>query len=225
MIAGYPYIPRASSDAFKGLSLFFGLLFSLGSSSFLANAIAGYALTYRRLFKVGDRVQIGDVKGTVVAVRLQVTHLRTPRNEEVTIPNSVIMNTHVTNYTSLMRSRGGLALSTSAGIGYETPWRQVEAMLLEAARRTPGTKQDPPPIVWQTALADFAVTYSVLVFTDRPDVMEVTYTDLHRNTLDVFNEYGVQIMTPAYRGDPAIPKVVPPDQWHLAPAKPETPSR
>ena len=222
VVVGYPYIPGSNSDAFKGVSLFLGVVFSLGSSSFLSNMIAGYSLNYRRLFKVGDRVQIGDVGGEVSAVRLQVTHVRTIRNEEVTVPNSVILNTHVVNYSTMARTRG-LILSTTVGIGYETPWRQVEAMLIEAARRTPGVKQEPAPFVRHQALADFAVTYALCVYIDQPMKMEATYTDLHRNVLDVFNEYGVQIMTPAYEGDPEVPKVVPKDQWYAAPAKPEPP--
>jgi small-conductance mechanosensitive channel len=220
VVVGYPYIPGSSSEAFKGISLFLGVVFSLGSSSFLANMIAGYSMNYRRLFKVGDRVKIGEVTGEVTATRLQVTHVRTIRNEEVTIPNSVILNTHVVNYSALARSRG-LILAATVGIGYETPWRQVEAMLLEAARRTPLAKPDPAPFIRQQALGDFAVTYALCVFTDDPMKMEATYTELHRNILDVFNEYGVQIMTPAYEGDPATPKVVPPDQWYMAPARPD----
>ena len=222
VVVGYPYIPGSNSDAFKGVSLFLGVVFSLGSSSFLSNMIAGYSLNYRRLFKVGDRVQIGDVGGEVSAVRLQVTHVRTIRNEEITVPNSVILNTHVVNYSALARAKG-LILTTTVGIGYETPWRQVEAMLTEAARRTPGALTEPAPFVRHQALADFAVTYALCVYTDEPLKMEATYTDLHRNVLDLFNEYGVQIMTPAYMGDPEIPKVVPRDQWYAAPAKAEAP--
>jgi small-conductance mechanosensitive channel len=219
VVVGYPYIPGSSSEAFKGISLFLGVVFSLGSSSFLANMIAGYSMNYRRLFKVGDRVKIGEVAGEVTAVRLQVTHVRTIRNEEITVPNSVILNTHVVNYSALARTKG-LVLAATVGIGYETPWRQVEAMLIEAARRTRGLLPEPAPFIRQQALGDFAVTYALCVHTDQPMAMEATYTDLHRNILDVFNEYGVQIMTPAYEGDPAIPKVVPRDQWFLAPAKP-----
>jgi len=222
IVVGYPYVPGSSSDAFKGVSLFLGVVFSLGSSSLLSNLIAGYTLNYRRAFRVGDRVQIGDVGGEVSAIRLQVTHVRTIRNEEITVPNSVILNTHVVNYSALARAKG-LILTTTVGIGYETPWRQVEAMLLEAARRTPGALKEPAPFVQHRALADFAVTYALCVYTDEPLKMEATYTDLHRNVLDVFNEYGVQIMTPAYMGDPEIPKVVPRDQWYTAPAKAEPP--
>ena len=220
LVVGYPYIPGSDSDAFKGVSLFLGVVFSLGSSSFIANMIAGYSMTYRRAFKVGDMVKIDDVTGVVTAVRLQVTHVRTMKNEEVVLPNSAILGTHVTNFSTLAQTRG-LILHTTVGIGYETPWRQVEAMLLEAARRTPGLLTDPAPFILQLQLGDFCVTYELNVYCADPLRMKPLYADLHRHILDVFNEYGVQIMTPAYEGDPEIPKVVPKDQWYLAPARSE----
>jgi small-conductance mechanosensitive channel len=220
VVVGYPYIPGSGSEAFKGVSLFLGIIFSLGSSSFIANMIAGYSMTYRRAFKLGDVVQIGEVRGVVSAVRLQVTHVRTIKNEEVVVPNSEILNAHVTNYSSLAQS-SGLILHTTVGIGYETPWRQVEAMLLEAARRTPGLMPDRAPFVFHLQLGDFCVTYELNVYCADPLKIRAVYTDLHRHILDVFNEYGVQIMTPAYEGDPEIPKVVPKEQWYLAPAKPD----
>ncbi len=218
LVIAYPYIPGSDSAAFKGVSLFAGVVFSLGSSSAIANIIAGYMMTYRRAFRAGDRVKIGDVVGDVTGVRLQVTHLRTPKNEEVVIPNSQIINGHVLNYSTLARE-SGLLLHTTVGIGYETPWRQVEAMLLEAARRTSGLAAEPPPFVLQTALGDFAVVYELNVGCDVPQSMPQLYTALHRNILDVFNEYGVAIMTPAYVADPPEAKVVPKSKWHLAPAK------
>jgi small-conductance mechanosensitive channel len=217
LVVAYPYIPGSQSAAFKGVSLFAGIVFSLGSSTAIANVIAGYSLTYRRAFKVGDRVKIGDVVGEVTAVRLQVTHLRTVKNEEEVVPNSTILSSAVTNYTTLARSHG-LLLHTTVGIGYETPWRQVEAMLLLAAGRTPGLLAKPEPFVLQRALGDFCVTYELNAATDTPQRMLALYDLLHRNILDVFNEYNVQIMTPAYEGDPETPKVVPKEQWHLAPA-------
>jgi small-conductance mechanosensitive channel len=217
VIVAYPYIPGSESAAFKGISLFLGVVFSLGSSSAISNMIAGYTMTYRRAFKLGDRVQIGDVVGDVVEIRLQVTHLRSLKNEEVIIPNSLILNGQVMNYSSLARE-DGLILHTTVGIGYEVPWRQVEAMLLTAAARTAGLRQEPRPFVLQRSLADFAVTYELNVYCDDAHRMMPLYTALHRNILDVFNEYGVQIMTPAYESDPAAPKVVPREQWYAPPA-------
>jgi small-conductance mechanosensitive channel len=219
LVVAYPYIPGSDSAAFKGLSLFAGVVFSLGSTTAISNIVAGYMMTYRRAFRVGDVVRIGDVTGAVTAMRLQVTHVRTPKNEEVVIPNSQIINGHVVNYSTLAKSTG-LVLHTTVGIGYETPWRQVEAMLLEAAARTAGLAREPEPFVLQTLLGDFAVTYELNVGCDDPRRMPQLYSALHRNVLDVFNEYGVAIMTPAYRADPPDAKVVPKDKWYLPPAKP-----
>ena len=218
LVVAYPYIPGGRSEAFKGISIFIGLVFSLGSSSAIANLIAGYTMTYRRAFRIGDRVKIGDTTGDVIEMRLQVTHLKTVKNEEVIIPNSAILNNEVVNFSSLAQQRG-LILHTTVGIGYETPWRQVEAMLLLAAERTPGIMKEPPPFVLQKGLGDFSVTYEINVYCDNPKAMAATYTALHRNVLDIFNEYGVQIMTPAYENDPDAPKVVPKEQWFSAPAK------
>jgi small-conductance mechanosensitive channel len=217
VVVAYPYIPGSDSEAFKGVSLFAGVIFSLGSSSLIGNFIAGYSMTYRKAFKVGDRVKIGQHIGVVERTRLLVTHLRTMKNEELVVPNSNILSNEVINYSSLAQCRG-LILHTTVGIGYETPWRQIEAMLIEAAARTPGFKTEPPPFVHQTALGDFCVTYEINVFCASADDMEERYTQLHRNILDIFNEYGVQIMTPAYESDPAEPKVVSKDQWYASPA-------
>lgn len=217
LVVAYPYIPGSESAAFKGISIFIGLVLSLGSSTAISNLIAGYLMTYRRVFKVGDRVKLGDVTGEVIAIRLQVTHLRTVKNEEVTIPNSQILNGDVTNFSSMAGTRG-LILHTTVGIGYETPWRQVEAMLRAAAERTSGVLREPQPFILLTRLGDFAVTYELNVYIREPHVTAQIYADLHRQILDVFNEYGVQIMTPAYEGDPEEPKVVPQAKWYAAPA-------
>ena len=223
VVIAYPYLPGSQSDAFKGVSLFIGVILSLGSSSAIANVIAGYSLTYRRAFKVGDRVKIGDAFGDVAEIRVQVTHVRSVKNEEIIIPNSEILNSQVINYSSMARQHG-LILHTTVGIGYETPWRQVEAMLLQAAGRTAGLQTEPPPFVLQKALGDFAVTYELNVHCDQPKKAGRLYTALHRSILDVFNEYGVQIMTPAYEGDPDDPKVVPREKWFESPAAPSVPS-
>jgi small-conductance mechanosensitive channel len=135
------------------------------------------------------------------------------------VPNSIILASEVMNYSSLAREEG-LILHTTVGIGYETPWRQVEAMLREAASRVPGLLREPPPFVIQKALGDFCVTYEINAFCDTPLALEALYSELHRNILDVFNEYGVQIMTPAYESDPDRPKVVRREDWYAAPAQP-----
>ena len=220
LVVAYPYIPGSRSAAFQSISIFLGVMFSIGSSSFIANIIAGYSMTYRRAFRLGDRIQVGEVFGDVSEIRLQVTHVRSVKNEEIVVPNSTLLNSNVVNYSALARTRG-LILHTTVGIGYETPWRQVEAMLLLATERTPGLLREPPPFVLQKSLGDFCVVYEINVYCDAPAEMATLYTRLHQNILDVFNEYGVQIMTPAYEGDPQAPKVVPREQWYLAPAKPE----
>ncbi len=219
VVIAYPYLPGSGSEAFKGVSLFLGVIFSLGSSSAISNIIAGYLMTYRRAFHIGDRIRIGDELGDVEQTRLLVTHLRTIKNEEVIIPNSNILNSNVVNYSSLARERG-LMIQATVGIGYETPWRQVEAMLLAAAARTPGLRPEPRPFILQRTLGDFAVEYVLCVFTDDPRRVPFLTTEVHRNILDEFNTHGVQIMTPAYEGDPETPKVVPKERWHESPARP-----
>jgi len=221
VIIAYPYIPGSNSDAFKGISLFLGVLLSLGSTSVISNVIAGYTMTYRRAFKVGDRVRIGETVGQVTEIRLLVTNLLSLKNEKIVIPNSTILSSEVVNYTSLAKEQG-LILHTTVGIGYEVPWRQVEAMLLEAAARTHGLLKEPSPFVLQQALNDFSVTYELNAYCKDDSKMPLMYTELHRNIQDIFNEHDVQIMTPNYVADTAAPKVVPPAQWYASPAtKPE----
>jgi small-conductance mechanosensitive channel len=184
--------------------------------------VAGYSMTYRRAFRVGDRVKIGDVVGDVTDIRLQVTTVKTLKNEEVVIPNATILASEIVNYSALATDQG-LILHTTVGIGYEVPWRQVEAMLLLAAKRTPGLLEEPRPFVLQKALADYAVSYELNVYCSDPRQMMSLYTELHRSIQDVFNEYGVQIMTPSYEADTPDPKVVPKDRWYAAPAVPPAP--
>lgn len=215
VVVAYPYIPGSDSAAFKGVSLFLGVVVSLGSTSFIANMIAGMTMTYRGAYRVGDWVRIGDQEGQVEDSRMMVMRLRTRKNESVTIPNSVILNQNVTNYSAQGRTEG-LVLHTEVSIGYDTPWRQVEAMLTEAARRTEGVLANPAPFVQHKQLGDFAVHYELNAVVTDPSRMPGYYTALHRNILDVFNEHGVQIMSPRYVADPEEPKVAPPE-----PAQPE----
>jgi small-conductance mechanosensitive channel len=162
-------------------------------------------------------VKVGDVIGDVTDIRLQVTTVRTLKNEEVVVPNATILNNEIVNYSTLAQTKG-LILHTTVGIGYEVPWRQVEAMLLKAAERTPDLLTDPPPFVLQRALADYAVSYELNVYCGDAQQMMPLYTALHRSIQDVFNEHGVQIMTPSYVADPPDAKVVPKDRWHTPPA-------
>jgi len=221
LVMAYPYLPGSGSEALKGISVFGGLMFSLGASVAVSNVLAGYLNTFGRVFRVGDVVQVGDVRGQVMQIRLMTTRIRTAKNEEVTLPNAAAISNHVVNYSALAQSNG-LILHTEVGIGYEVPWRQVHAMLEEAARRTPDLQREPPPFILQRKLGDFAVVYELNVYTSTASGMLLSYSRLHQNILDVFNENDVQIMTPAYEVDPEKPKVVPREQWFLAPAKPPT---
>jgi len=221
IVIAYPYIPGSDSMAFKGVSVFIGVIFSLGSSSFIANMLAGLTMTYRGAFKEGDRILIGDITGRVEEIKLMTTRIHTLKNESVIIPNSNILNTNVTNY-SVMARDPGLVLHTTVGIGYDAPWRQVEAMLLLAAERTQGLQKEPRPFVLQTSMGDFAVNYEINAYCTDAGRMVAIKSELHRNIQDVFNEHGVQIMSPAYENDPQTPKIVPPEDWYAAPAvKPE----
>ncbi len=219
VVVAYPYIPGSNSDAFKGISVFAGVLFSLGASSIVSNTLAGYTLIYRRVFKVGDRVLIGKYLGDVAEIRQQVTIMRTLKNEEVVVPNSSILATEVVNYSAMAR-KGKLILHTSVTIGYDTPWRQVEAMLLQAAERTAGLLKTPNPFVLKTALDDFYVSYEINAFCDDASRVPALYSALHENIVDAFNENGVQIMSPHFIAQPDQAVLVPKDKWFDAPARP-----
>jgi len=223
LVIAYPYIPGSDSDAFKGMSLFFGVVLSIGSSSFIANIIAGYSLTYRRAFREGDRIRVGESEGAVIEMTTLNTRIRSLKNEEINIPNSIVLGSAIVNYTTFQREPG-LILHTEVGIGYDVSWRQVEAMLLAAAARTQGLKQEPRPFVLQKALGDFTVQYQLNAYCQDANTMNSIYSALHGNIQDVFNEFGVQIMSPNYVADPAQAKVVPPEQWYPAPAEPPAPA-
>ena len=223
LVVAYPHLPGSNSDAFKGVSVFVGLIISLGSSGIMNQIMSGLTLTYSRAVRVGDFVKIGDIEGTVEQLGVLSVKIKTPRREEITIPNALVVATATTNY-SRFADREGVQVSTSVTIGYDTPWRQVEALLILAASRTPGVRQEPAPTVRQTALHDFYVQYTLLVCPDRPHLRVPTLHALHANILDAFNEYGVQITSPNYEADPGAPKVVPQSQWFAAPAAPPTPA-
>jgi small-conductance mechanosensitive channel len=214
IVVAYPYIPGSETNAFKGISVFVGVLFSLGSSSFISNLIAGYTLTYRKAFRVGDRIKVDNHVGYVEEQKVFVTRLRSLKNEDIIIPNSVMLNSNIINYTSKSKEKG-IIIHTTVGIGYETPWRQVDAMLMEAAARTALLQKEPEPYVLKQSLGDFAVNYEINGYCTDPHNINKCYTELHQHILDVFNENNVQIMTPNYVADPEVPKVVPNDQWEV----------
>jgi small-conductance mechanosensitive channel len=224
LVAAYPYIPGSDSEAFKGIGVFVGLMLSLGASGIVNQAVSGLMLMYTRSLKPGEFVRIGDVEGTVSAIGFVTTRIETLRRESVSIPNSVIATTTTHNYSRLA-THGNLHVATQVTIGYDVPWRQVRAMLLEAARRTQGVVAEPPSRVNQSGLRDFYVEYTLLVPIAEPPRRALILSELHGHIQDVFNENGVQIMSPNYEADPAEPKLVRPDDWYRAPAVREAPDR
>jgi small-conductance mechanosensitive channel len=206
----YPFLPGAGSEVFRGFSLFVGAMFTLGASSSVSNMISGIILTYTRSFRIGDRIHVGGTTGDVMTRGLFVTRLCTVYNEVVTVPNNVALGGRVVNYTAATTA-GGLALSVTAGIGYDVDWRQVHELMKKGARDTEHILEEPEPIVLQTELADFAVSYELRAWTDDASRMVQTRSRLRQNVLDQFNEAGVEIMTPnqnAVRNsvEPAIPE-------------------
>lgn len=196
-VVAFPYLPGSQSPAFQGVSIFLGVLFSLGSTSAVANIVAGVILTYMRAFRVGDRVKIADSVGDVIEKTLLVTRVRTIKNVDVTIPNSMILASHIINYSSSVTERG-LILNTGVTIGYDVPWKRVHELLISAARKTDGILEPPAPFVLQTSLDDFYVSYELNAYTGNPQVMAATYSLLHQNIQDAFNEAGVEIMSPHF---------------------------
>jgi small-conductance mechanosensitive channel len=206
----YPYLPGEGSPAFKGIGVFLGVLFSLGSTSAVANFVAGVILIYTRGYRVGDWVTIGNSTGKVVQMSMLATHLRTIQNEEVTIPNSVVLGSFVTNF-SLQAQEQGVALHTSVTIGYDQPWRTIHKLLIDAALRTPDILQVPQPFVLQSQLEDSYVKYEINAYTNQPLRMPYIYSDLHANIQDSFFEAGVEIMSPIIHGLRDLNHVAMPD--------------
>jgi small-conductance mechanosensitive channel len=194
----FPYLPGSDSPVFQGVSVFLGVLFSLGSSSAIGNIIAGLVITYMRAFKIGDRVKIGDITGDVIEKTMLVTRLRTIKNEDITIPNASIMNGSTINYTSSSKDLG-LILNSMVTIGYDVPWRKVHDLLIEAALKTEHIKHDPKPFVFQTSLDDFYVSYQINAYTENASSAAKIYSELHSHIQDAFNENGVEILSPHYR--------------------------
>jgi small-conductance mechanosensitive channel len=219
IVVAYPYLPGSQTDAFKGVSVFVGLMFTLGSAGIVQHVMSGFMITYSRALRVGDFVKIGEVEGTVTHIGILSTKVRTPRREEITIPNGVVTAQTTVDYSRFAQN-DGVMTPTSVTIGYDTPWRQVEALLLGAADRTPGVRREPKPVVIQAALEDFYVKYVLLVSLEQQDRKALVLNQLHANIQDQFNEHGVQIMSPNYEADPGAPKVVAKKDWYAAPAGP-----
>lgn len=193
----YPYLPGSDSGVFQGISVFVGLIISLGSSTVIGNIIAGFVITYMRPFKLGDRIKLNETTGNVIEKTPFVTRIRTPKNEVVTIPNSFIMSSHTVNFSASAR-QFGLIIHTTVTIGYDIPWRQVHQLLINAARSTPGVQSHPKPFVLETELQDYYPCYQINAYIKDADQLAQIYSDLHQNIQDVFNEAGIEIMSPHY---------------------------
>lgn len=217
----YPYIPGSDSAAFKGVSVFVGLMVSLGSAGLVNQVMSGLVVVYSRAFKPGEAIRVNDVEGIVSEIGVLSTKVITPKLEEVTIPNAVLVNTTTKNFSSVSQD-DGVILYTSITIGYDTPWRQVHAMMLLAAERTEGLRSTPKAFVLQRALNDWYVEYQLNVHLVKPTDRPWALSRLHENIQDVFNEFGVQIMSPHFIAQPDQPVVSPRDKWYEPPAQPPT---
>lgn len=193
----YPYLPGSKSGVFQGISVFVGLIVSLGSSTVIGNIIAGLVITYMRPFKLGDRIKLNDTTGNVIEKTPLVTRIRTPKNEVVTIPNSFIMSSHTVNFSQSARDYG-LIIHSEVSIGYDIPWRKTHQLLIEAALNTPGVVDDPRPFILETSLQDYYPVYQVNAYIKDANQLAQVYSDLHQNIQDRFNEEGIEIMSPHY---------------------------
>lgn len=195
----FPYLPGSDSAIFKGVSVFVGILFSLGSSNAIANMVAGLVITYMRPFKVGDYIKIGDASGEVIEKTALVTRIRTPKFEDITIPNATVLSSISTNYSSnAKQSTNGLLIHSTVSIGYDVPWKDIHAALIDAALKTDLIEKEPKPFVLQTSLDDFYVSYQINVYTKEPNKQPRIYSSLHQNIQDSFNAAGIEIMSPHY---------------------------
>jgi len=217
VVMAYPYIPGSDSNAFKGIGVLLGLMVSFGSAGLVGQVMGGFVVVYNRSLRVGEWVRIGENEGRVLEIGLLSTRLLTRRNEEITIPNAVLISAVTVNYSRRERDLGQI-VSTAVTIGYDTPWRQVHAMLLEAARRTEGVQKNPAPYVLQRALQDFYVQYELFVPIDDSMARFAILSALHAHIQDVFNEHGVQIMSPHFVAQPEQAVVVPKENWAPPPA-------
>jgi len=217
-VVAYPYIPGSGTDAFKGISVFLGLMLSLGSTGIINQVMSGLFVVYLRALRPGEWVQVNDIEGEVLEVGLLAGKIRSPEGQEITIPNSVLVSTLTRNFTRL-----DMPISATVTIGYNAPWRQVEGLLLLAADRTANVRREPRPYVLQRQLSDFYVNYLLVAQIDNEKLRLETLSSLHAQIQDAFNEYGVQIMSPHFMTQPDGTMVVPASKWHSAPASSASP--
>ncbi|WP_241189522.1 mechanosensitive ion channel family protein [Enterobacter ludwigii] len=223
--AAYPFLPGANSLAFKGISVFFGLMLTLGSAGVMNHAMSGLVLIYSRALRKGDIIRVADNEGLVTEIGMLATKIITRENYVVTVPNAVVVSGKITNL-SAQNPDGGVNLTTGVTIGYDTPWRQVHAMLEIAARRAKCIDQSQQPLVRQLSLMDWYIAYELQVKLRAGQSLAEARNELHSNIQDVFNEFNVQIMSPNFVMQPEGAVVVTEDNWYAAPAeKPENKQR
>ncbi|MCB1993691.1 MAG: mechanosensitive ion channel [Geminicoccaceae bacterium] len=220
LTVAYPYIPGSQTDAFKGISVLAGLMLSLGAAGFINQVMSGFVVVYSRSVRTGEFVEVGAIQGTVTEVGMLATKLVTATREEVTIPNAVFVTSSLTNFSRHADAAHGSTIGTTVTIGYDAPWRQVQAMLIMSAERTRAIRRQPKPRVVQRNLDDFYVEYRLLFAIDHPETQLFVLSELHGHIQDVFNEHGVQILSPHFNSQPAEPVVVPEVDWHRPPAPP-----
>ena len=218
LVVAYPYIPGSRTEAFKGVSVFVGLMLSLGSAGMVGQVVGGLVVVYSRAFRSGEYVKIGEYEGLISEIGVLSTKMLTLKQEEITIPNAVLVGATTVNY-SRHAEGGGAILSTSVTIGYDTPWRQVHGLLLLAAERTPDIIQEPAPRVLQRSLSDFYVEYQLLFRIPKPEQRFLILSELHAQIQDAFNEFGVQIMSPHFEMQPVETIVVPKTDWRKPPSR------
>ena len=199
LVLAFPYLPGFGSPAFQGISVFLGVLFSLGSTAVITNVVAGTILIYTRAFQIGDRIKIGDAIGDIVEKTLLVTRIRTIKNVIITIPNGTVLTSQIINYSSLSQDTNYyLILNTTITLGYDVPWRKVHQVLIDAAIATNNILAEPVPFVFQTSLDDFYVSYELNAYTNKPILMASIYSELHQNIKDKCNEAEIEILSPHY---------------------------
>ena len=220
----YPYTFIAGSPVFQGLTVFLGILFSLGSSSAISNVVAGTVLTYTRAFRIGDRIKVGDTFGDVIEKSFLTTRIRTPKNEDVSVPNSTVLSGHIVNYSVMAREGSGVILHTTVTIGYDVPWPRVHELLTQAACETDGLSDEPPPFVLQTSLGDFSVAYQLNAYTVQVKRMAMLYSTLHQNIQTQFAKAGIEILSPTYHARRDAPSTVPPPEALTGARQPEAQS-
>ena len=194
LIIIFPYLPGSETPIFRGVSIFFGIIISLGSTNLIGNAVAGLVLTYMRPFQIGDRIKIGELIGNVIEKTPFVVRIKTPKFEEISIPNSNVLSANIVNYT-VSAANSKVAIYLSVTIGYDVPWRQIYQLLLDAAAKTDYVLKEPKPFVLQTDFNDFYVNYQINAFIFEVDLMPAIYSKLRENIQDVFNEAGIEILS------------------------------